>query len=83
MNKLSFWRTISLVCVFCAVEVISSPAQTFTTLHSGGFADGWGPYGQLVQATDGNFYGVTSWGGDTVSCEPYGCGTVFSVTPQG
>jgi len=85
MSKLSFWRTISLVCIFCALEVVSSPAQTFTTLYSfSGGVDGYVPDGTLVQATDGNFYGVTGWGGaychDTGEL---GCGTIFSITPQG
>lgn len=40
-------------------------------------ADGSGPYGSLIQATDGNFYGTT-WSGGT-----YGEGTVFKMTPAG
>jgi len=35
----------------------------------------------LVQATDGNFYGVASGGGSTIC--PSGCGTLFQVTPGG
>jgi uncharacterized repeat protein (TIGR03803 family) len=38
--------------------------------------DGNGPTAGLVQATDGNFYGTTSAGGD-------GAGTVFKITPTG
>lgn len=54
------------------------------TLHSftGTGAEGWGPRG-LVQATDGNFYGVTGGGGSSETCPPDGCGTVFKMTPQG
>jgi uncharacterized repeat protein (TIGR03803 family)/YVTN family beta-propeller protein len=40
--------------------------------------DGAGP-GGLIQATDGNFYGTTSAGGD-VTCN---CGTVFRISPTG
>jgi len=40
-------------------------------------ADGSGPMGSLIQATDGNFYGTT-WSGGT-----YGEGTVFKMTPAG
>jgi uncharacterized repeat protein (TIGR03803 family) len=42
-------------------------------------ADGVGPYGGLVLANDGNFYGTTSQGGaaDGIS------GTVFKITPAG
>ncbi|MBZ5571930.1 MAG: hypothetical protein LAO09_08630 [Acidobacteriia bacterium] len=51
-----------------------------TTLHS--FTDG-SPAAGLVQATDGNFYGTTMDGGD-LSCDaPYGCGTIFKITPSG
>jgi uncharacterized repeat protein (TIGR03803 family) len=43
-----------------------------------GFAD-WGasPQGDLVQGTDGNFYGMTQDGGTL------GAGTIFRVTPEG
>ncbi len=40
-------------------------------------ADGSNPNGGLIQASDGNFYGTTAWGG------LYGAGTLFEVTPQG
>jgi len=55
---------------------------TLTTLYS--FCvqgppciDGEEPYGGLVQAPDGNFYGTTSNGGAN------GWGTVFKITPSG
>jgi len=41
--------------------------------------DGGGPQAGLVQASDGNFYGTTSGGGNY----PYGSGTVFQITPAG
>jgi uncharacterized repeat protein (TIGR03803 family) len=47
--------------------------------------DGAEPYGGLIQASDGNFYGTTFAGG-TGGCsdgEVPGCGTVFRLTPQG
>jgi uncharacterized repeat protein (TIGR03803 family) len=58
-----------------------SPSGTLTTLYSfcpqgDGCIDGFGPIGSLVQATDGNFYGTTSEGGD-------GSGTIFKITPVG
>ena len=46
-----------------------------------GCSDGGAPYGQLIQATDGNFYGTTEFGGDPI-CEN-GCGTIFRLTPDG
>jgi uncharacterized repeat protein (TIGR03803 family) len=86
MSKLSLWRTIFLLCVFCAVEAIGSPAQTLTTLHRFDYTDGaypgyFGPAG-LVQGTNGDFYGTTHDGGTgTQGC--VGCGTVFKITSGG
>src|SRR5215468_4464717 len=49
-----------------------------TTLHSfGPGGDGRYPQAGLVQATDGNFYGTTSDGGD------YSRGNIFQITPAG
>ena len=47
--------------------------------------DGANPTGQLVQGTDGNFYGVTELGGlpSPVVHNTTTCGTVFKVTPEG
>jgi uncharacterized repeat protein (TIGR03803 family) len=48
-----------------------------------GVAQGAEPRGQnLVQASDGNFYGVTASGG-SANCGGIGCGTVFKMTPSG
>jgi len=62
-----------------AVFVVT-PAGALTILHSfAGKAAGEGaiPLAGLVQGSDGNFYGVTGYGGtDNV-------GTVFSITPGG
>lgn len=61
-----------------------TPAGNLSTLHS--FCsqyvctEGNGPYGGLVQATNGNFYGVTFYGGDSSACGGSACGTVFSLS---
>jgi len=55
-----------------------SPNGTFTTLHSFNETDGLAPYGKLVEAPDGNFYGTT-WGGGANG----NYGTVFKITRQG
>jgi uncharacterized repeat protein (TIGR03803 family) len=56
-------------------------AGTLTTLYSfcsqPSCADGELPYAGLVQATNGNFYGTTPFGGAKLG------GTVFEITPQG
>jgi uncharacterized repeat protein (TIGR03803 family) len=53
-----------------------------TTLHSFDNTDGACPNAELIQATDGSFYGTTFNGGDSTRCEQ-GCGTVFKITPSG
>lgn len=54
-----------------------------TTLHTfSGRGDGGNPYG-LSLGADGNFYGTTYQGGNSRLCDPFGCGTVFSITPAG
>ena len=59
-------------------------AGTLTTLHSFDGADGYQPYGPLIQATDGNFYGTTLAGGPYINCASgEGCGTVFRITSAG
>jgi uncharacterized repeat protein (TIGR03803 family) len=54
-------------------------AGNLTTLHSfaGSPRDGDSPIAGLIQATDGNFYGTTSGGGDS------GSGTVFRTDSSG
>ncbi len=58
-----------------------TPSGTLTTLHSLGSSHGSEPYAGVVQATDGNFYGTTTYGGGD-ACSA-GCGTVFETTPTG
>jgi uncharacterized repeat protein (TIGR03803 family) len=60
---------------------------TLATLHSfcsslTNCTDGEIPYGGLVQATNGNFYGTTYEGGASSACLD-GCGTVFEITASG
>jgi uncharacterized repeat protein (TIGR03803 family) len=58
-----------------------TPAGVLTVLYNfcsvTGCTDGETPVGGLVQATDGNFYGVTELGGK------YGFGTIYQITPAG
>ncbi len=63
MKNLSLWKKACAVLVLCAAAAIASPAQTFTTLDSFNGANGSQPRTPLVQATDGNFYGATVFGG--------------------
>ena len=59
-----------------------TPGGVLTTLHTFTGADGSSPYGKLLLASDGNFYGTTSSGGTSHNCT-FGCGTVFKVTLSG
>src|SRR5579871_647513 len=56
-----------------------TPSGTETVLYSfkGGNTDGQGPYGGLIQASDGNLYGTTDYGG------AHFAGTAFKITPTG
>jgi uncharacterized repeat protein (TIGR03803 family) len=58
-----------------------TPSGTLTTLHTfcseSGCPDGSNPNGVLVQDTNGDLYGTTSYGG------AHGEGTVFKITPSG
>ncbi len=69
----------------CGTLFKITPSGAFTTLYTfcsqTGCADGALPSAGLVQATDGNFYGLTSGGGNP-GCA-YGCGTVFQIGPAG
>ena len=62
-----------------------TPAGTLTTLYSfcsrKRCVDGQSPNGVLIQATDGDFYGTTKYGGGNGPAE--GDGTVFKIAPSG
>ena len=65
----------------CGTVFKMTPDGTVTVLYSfcelGGCADGFFPKSPLLQATDGNFYGLTENGG------PHNAGTLFKITPSG
>ena len=68
-----------------AAAAIALPAQTSTTLFSFDSTDGARPYAGLVQATNGDLYGVTAHGGayGFGDCFVGNCGTIFKLTPSG
>ena len=61
----------------CGTVYKMTPQGSFTTLADLNYGEGQGPVG-LIQATDGNFYGTSEFGGS--NCD---CGSIFEVTPQG
>ncbi len=66
----------------CGTVFKITPTGALTTLYSfcsqPNCADGFFPAAGLVQATDGNFYGTTQYGGTNL-----GVGTVFRITATG
>jgi len=71
----------------CGTVFKISPTGTLATLYSfcaqTNCADGTEPAQSLMQASDGNFYGATPFGGNYNSDCPDGCGTLFKTTPAG
>ena len=65
------------VFALCAATAMALHAQTFTTLFSFDGTDGEYPAAALVQATNGDLYGTTEYGGANAN------GTVFKITPIG
>ena len=73
MNNSVLGKILSILALGAATAIASS-GQTLTTLADLG---GNPYYGSLIQATDGNFYGTTWFGGNTNH------GTLLRVTPTG
>jgi uncharacterized repeat protein (TIGR03803 family) len=81
-----FYGTANVGGVYGSGNVFKiSPDGQFTVLYSfcsqANCADGQYPAGPLIQASDGNIYGTTHAGGNTVCTD--GCGTVFKITLNG
>ena len=53
-----------------------------TVLHSFSGPDGSSPLATVILDADGNLYGVTSSGGTSGNCNPFGCGVVFKLAPH-
>ena len=72
-------RTASIVFIlWLAMADVSAASDTFTSLASFNKTNGNEPnHTALIQATDGNLYGVTSYGGAN------GDGVVFRISPSG
>jgi uncharacterized repeat protein (TIGR03803 family) len=65
----------------CGTVFKITPSGALTTLHNFDGTDGESPFTGLTQATNGDLYGTTSYGGNTICTS--GCGTVFKMTLDG
>jgi len=67
----------------CGTVFKITPTGTLTTLYNFDMVHGWLPPAGLVEGSDQNFYGTTIEGGTVNTKCPFGCGTVFKITPGG
>lgn len=70
----------------CGTVFRITPSGNLTTLYNfTGGDDGAQPYAAPIQATDGNFYGTTEYGGMAGLCPGgfTGCGGIYKMTPSG
>src|SRR2546423_15630380 len=72
-----------IVCLGLFADDSLMAAAALTTLHIFHDTDGNAPVGALVLGTNGNFYGVTSYGGTGTNCGRGGWGTLFGVSEGG
>jgi uncharacterized repeat protein (TIGR03803 family) len=77
MSKFTWVMKACGVFLLWATAAVSLPAQTFTSLVTFGRTGGDTPEARLIQATNGEFYGTTQYGGANHF------GTVFEITPDG
>jgi uncharacterized repeat protein (TIGR03803 family) len=61
---------------FGVIFSFDATTSVYTTLKGFGNTDGAKPLGNLMQATDGRFYGMTQFGGSS------GVGVIFSLDPS-
>jgi uncharacterized repeat protein (TIGR03803 family) len=65
----------------CGTVFGMTPAGQLTMLYAFDGTKGMNPESGLVEASDGNFYGVA--GGGNQTCVLGGCGTIFRITRRG
>ena len=72
------WLLAALVLAGTTICRLPAEAVPYATLHTFNAAcDGYEPSGNLIYASDGNYYGATILGGTN------GMGTIFEMTPAG
>src|ERR1700722_9246694 len=63
------------------IFAITEDGELTTLFDFPGYPNGWDPRG-LVHAANGNFFGVTYYGGTNCASQ-LGCGTFYETTPEG
>ncbi|PYV97377.1 MAG: hypothetical protein DMG89_14705 [Acidobacteria bacterium] len=71
----------------CGILFKMTQGGVVTTFHDfTGLSDGAYPYYPPIEGSDGNFYGMTQFGGNTAACALSGVvggGVVYKITPAG
>jgi uncharacterized repeat protein (TIGR03803 family) len=80
--RFSATARVSTLLLLCGAMVISSHAQTFTSLFTLTTPTGVDPLSPLVQGLDGNLYGTAARGGTGIGGDGGG-GTFYRITPSG
>src|ERR1700683_3994887 len=78
MYKLSWSMKACGIFLLWATTAVALHGQTFTTLHNFAGTDGSLPLGGLVQGSNRDLYGTTSFGAANARY-----GTIFKITPGG
>ncbi len=81
MKRIALPAVVACLVLFVDDSLMAA-ASPLTTLHIFHDTDGNAPVGALVLGTNGNFYGVTAYGGTGTNCSG-GCGTVFEISEGG
>jgi uncharacterized repeat protein (TIGR03803 family) len=76
-------KPISHFLVTLLFSTVAAQSQILTTLVNFNDTNGDYPMAVLIQASDGNFYGTTTDGGNISLGDSLGYGTVFKMTPDG
>jgi uncharacterized repeat protein (TIGR03803 family) len=85
--KPNFSKLGYAILVLLATTAVALAGQTsvwavsFKTIHSFDNTDGAYPEAAVIQATNGNLYGTTAYGGANPGLDGFGGGTVFKINP--